>query len=389
MAKEKKTLTILGSTGSIGAQALEVIDGMSNRFEIAYLTANKNIELLEKQIEKYKPKGVAVSNESSWKKLKREIKSDVKILKGKEGIIEAAGSEENDLVLSALVGFSGVQPTLAAIDSKTTVALANKETLVSAGSIITKAAKEKGTEIIAVDSEHSAILQCIVGENVEEIEKIILTASGGPFFETPKKEFKNLTVGQALKHPNWEMGSKITIDSATMMNKGFEVIEAYWLFGLNPNQIDVLIHPQSIVHSLVQFIDGSVKAQLGLPDMRVPISYALTYPERLKFDFPKLDLTELHSLTFKKPDYEKFPCLKLAFETLDTGGSAPAILNAANEIAVFSLLEEKIKFVDIPKCIGAALENVEIISNPSLQEIIETDVGTREFTKQFVKNNLN
>jgi 1-deoxy-D-xylulose-5-phosphate reductoisomerase len=388
MSKNQKIITILGSTGSIGIQALQVLDSIPQHFRIGYLTTNTNIELLAKQIKKFKPIGVVIKDKHAYEKFISQVDFNGKILHGKKGLIEAAGDTINDLVLSALVGFSGVEPTMEAIKSGTTIALANKETLVSAGSVITKSARKHNVEIIAVDSEHSAILQCLVGESIKEVEKIILTASGGPFLNTPLDELEKITAKDALKHPNWTMGNKITIDSATMMNKGFEVIEAFWLFNIPKEKIDVLIHPQSIVHSMVQFVDGSVKAQMGLPDMRIPISYALSYPKRLKYDFPRLDLASLNELTFFKPDYEKFTCLKYAFDALETGGTAPTIINAANEIAVFAFLENKIKFTDIPRCIEAALTEIKIQKKPDLTDIIDTDNDVRHFVHQFI-NNLN
>ena len=388
MSKKQKTISILGSTGSIGAQTLQVLESIPEHFRIGYLTTNANIDLLAQQIKKFNTIGVVIKDKFSFEKFQKNIDFKGKVLHGKKGLNEAAGDSINDIVLSGLVGFSGVEPTMEAIKSGITIALANKETLVSAGSVITKAAKKKKVDIIAVDSEHNAVLQCLIGESLNEVEKIILTASGGPFLNTPDSELINMTAKEALKHPNWSMGNKITIDSATMMNKGFEVIEAYWLFGLSQEKIEILIHPQSIIHSMVQFNDGSVKAQLGLPDMRIPISYALSYPRRLKYDFPRLDLTKLSELTFIKPDLEKFPCLKLAYNALVTGGTAPAVINAANEIAVYAFLENKIKFTDIPRCIEAALSEIEILNKPDLAEIIQTDKDVRKFVHRFI-NKLN
>lgn len=381
---DKKKVTILGSTGSIGVQTLEVLSLLKDQFEIAYLTANNNIDLLVEQIENYNPKGVIVRNKEMCRELQTKTSFGGKISCGKESLREAAGDSDNDIVVSALVGFSGVIPTLAAIESGTTVALANKETLVSAGHVITKAARENNVKLVAVDSEHSAVLQCLAGESPQEIEKLILTASGGPFLNTALEDFENLTVEQALNHPNWSMGSKITIDSATMMNKGFEIIEAYWLFDVKMEQIDVLIHPQSIVHSMVQFVDGSVKAQLGLPDMKIPISYALTYPRRLKHDFQRLKLEDLSDLSFMKPDFERYPCLKLAYDAIEIGGTAPVILNAANEIAVNAFLNRKIPFMDIPRTINHALQTFPVAQNPVLTDIIETDKEVRELIRKFL-----
>lgn len=385
MKNNKKILTILGSTGSIGKQTLDVVSSLNGMYEIGWLTVNKNIEELEKQALKFKPKGVVIKEEKYYKEFIKNTKFKGEILCGDASVTDAAADEENDIVLSALVGFSGVLPTLKAIEKGTDIALANKETLVAAGEVIMSAAKHSGSRILAVDSEHSAVLQSLVGESKVSIEKIILTASGGPFFARDKKEFEQLTVEDALKHPNWNMGNKITIDSATMMNKGFEVIEAYWLFGVEQNQIDVVIHPQSIIHSLVQFVDGSVKAQLGLPDMRLPISYALTFPNRMQYDFPRLDLAKIATLTFHEPDFEKFPCLNFAYRALEEGGTLPAVLNAANEIAVEAFLQEKIKFTDIPRVISFAMENAELIRNPTIDEIINIDNETRILTSNFIK----
>lgn len=384
MDKTSRRLTILGSTGSIGAQTLQVAESLAGSVEIAYLTANKSIELLEEQALKFRPAGVVITDENAFWEFKRLSKFKGEILFGDEGLHLAASSDRNDLVLSALVGFSGVIPTLSAINAGTNVALANKETLVSAGKIVTEAAVRNNVKIIAVDSEHSAILQCLVGEQKEEIEKIILTASGGPFRETPYEQFQFLTVEEALAHPNWSMGNKISIDSATMMNKGLEIIEAHWLFGVPVEKIDVVVHPQSIVHSAVQFVDGSIKAQLGAPDMRLPISYALNYPQRLKFDFPRIDLSEIGSLTFFKPDFKRFRCLTLAYRTINLGGAAPAALNAANETAVSAFLSRSISFNAIPDCIEFVLENIEIVSEPNLEQTIATDKTARQIADEYI-----
>jgi 1-deoxy-D-xylulose-5-phosphate reductoisomerase len=388
MPSQNKILTILGSTGSIGIQTLQVLEPSTEQFELGFITANSKIDLLEEQAMKFNPYGVAISDEKYYHEFRKKTNFKGKILCGVEGVLEAASFEKNDMLLCALVGFSGVQPTLAAINSSTSVALANKETLVSAGSIITKSAKEKNVPIIAVDSEHSAVLQCLIGESIESVEKIILTASGGPFWTTPDEEFESLSVEQALEHPNWSMGNKITIDSATMINKGFEVIEAHWLFGLQVSQIDVLIHPQSIIHSMVQFIDGSVKAQLGIPDMRIPISYALNYPRRLNYDFPRLELSDIGILTFEKPDYFRFPCLKLAYDAVEKGGSATTVLNAANEIAVYAFLDNKISLPAIANLIEKALSKIKLNLQPTIEEIIETDKETRLFVKSLINENI-
>lgn len=380
-----RTLTILGSTGSIGTQTLDIVRQFKDDFSINVLTANTRIKELEDQIREFNPKAVAISNEDAWKEFKNTTSFKGEILCGEEGVIAAASHPDNDIVMQALVGFSGVAPTLAAIEQGATIALANKETLVSAGSIVMKSAKEKQVPILAVDSEHSAILQCMAGEERSMIDKIILTASGGPFREFEKDAFSSITREQALKHPNWVMGQKITIDSATLMNKGFEVIEARWLFDLTPEQIEVVIHPQSIIHSLVQFGDASIKAQLGTPDMRVPIIYALFHPERRHADLPKLDLLTAGNLSFFKPDTERFPCLQLAYDAMKTGGTAPAILNAANEIAVQYFLENKASFLQIPQIIEKVLGQMPIIDNPDIHQIDEADHEARNLAKAFLQ----
>lgn len=380
-----RTLTILGSTGSIGTQTLDIIRKFRNDFSINFLTANTRIKELEEQTREFSPKGVAISDEASWKEFKQHTSFKGEILCGEEGVIAAASHINNQIVMQALVGFSGVLPTLAAIEQGSTIALANKETLVSAGSIVMKSAKVKGIPILAVDSEHSAILQCMAGEERSMIDKIILTASGGPFRELDAESFDSITREQALKHPNWVMGQKITIDSATLMNKGFEVIEAHWLFDLAPEKIEVVIHPQSIIHSLVQFGDASVKAQLGTPDMRVPIIYALFHPERRHADLPKLDLLTAGNLSFFKPDMQRFPCLQLAFDAMQRGGTAPAILNAANEIAVQAFLENKARFLQIPQTIESTLQKLSIVDNPTINDIDSADKEARAFAMSLLQ----
>jgi 1-deoxy-D-xylulose-5-phosphate reductoisomerase len=381
----KKNICILGSTGSIGTQTLEIIAALPEVFEITYLTTFKNIELLEKQCKKFNPKGVVIAEDLAYKKFVKSTNFKGEILKGEIGITEAATFSENDLVISALVGFAGVLPTLKAIENGINIALANKETLVTAGKIITDAAKKNNVSIFPVDSEHSAIFQCLQGENINSVEKLILTASGGPFFNFPIENMKNITAKAALKHPTWAMGNKVTIDSATMMNKGFEVIEAFWLFGLELQKIEVVIHPQSIIHSLVQFVDGSVKAQLSKPDMRIPISFALTFPERMKYDFARINFAELRTLDFFEPNLAKFPCLKIAYEALEKVGNLPTIVNAANEIAVSAFCNEAISFLDIPEFITKAVKNISFIQNPNLNDLIETDAETRNFTSKLIK----
>ena len=379
-----RTLTILGSTGSIGTQTLDILDRFPEEFQLNFLTAHTRIADLEAQALRYQPKGVAISNEACWKEFKKNTKFTGEILCGEEGIIAAAADASNDIVMQALVGFSGVMPTLAAIQAGTSIALANKETLVSAGSIVMKAAKDKNVPILAVDSEHSAILQCLSGETQNSIEKLILTASGGPFRTLPHDEFSSITVEKALKHPNWVMGSKITIDSSTLMNKGFEVIEAHYLFDISIEHIEVIIHPQSIIHSMIQFIDGSIKAQLGTPDMRIPIMYALFYPEHKPADLPRLDLISMGDLSFQKPDIHKFPCLALAYQALSIGGIAPATINAANEIAVQAFLKKHISFNQIPQSIEYTLHKMPIIHQPSINDISHADTEARRISAEFL-----
>jgi len=378
----KKRIAILGSTGSIGTQALEVIGAHPDRFQVEILTAGSNAQLLMEQALKFKPNAVVIQDESKYKWLKDQLfDQGIKVFCGDQALAEIVEMDTIDLVLTALVGFSGLKPTMKAIESGKQIALANKETLVVAGELVTKAASEKGVNIYPVDSEHSAVFQCLAGEFHNPIEKIYLTASGGPFRGKTYDELHTVTRAQALKHPNWDMGAKITIDSASMMNKGLEVIEAKWLFNLRPDQIDVVVHPQSIVHSIVQFEDGSMKAQMGLPDMKLPIQYALGYPERLKSDFPRFDFMKYPSLTFEKPDFEAFKNLGLAFDAMFRGGNAPCILNAANEIAVDAFLKEKITFTGMSDMIATCLEKIAYISKPNLADYSDTDKATREFAR--------
>jgi 1-deoxy-D-xylulose-5-phosphate reductoisomerase len=374
-----KKVFILGSTGSIGVNCLNVISNLKHDFKVAGLTVNSNTDLLLEQISKYNPKVVVVRDINAAKKISVKIPKGCELLIGEDELVNAALETDYDIFMGAMVGFAGLAPTLEAIKRGKRIALANKETLVVAGEIVTKLVLENSAEIIPVDSEHSAIYQCLVGENLEEVEKLILTASGGPFRDKDKSFFETATVDEALNHPNWKMGSKITIDSATMMNKGLEVIEAHWLFGLPAEKIEVVIHPQSIIHSMVQFVDGSMKAQLGLPDMKLPIQYALTFPERVRNDFERTDLPSINSLTFYEPDFTKFECLKLAFDALNSGGTAPCILNAANEVAVSKFLQKEIKFSDIPLLINKALDKVESVLSPDLGMIFECDRVTREY----------
>lgn len=374
-----KKVFILGSTGSIGVNCLNVISKFKDEFEVAGLTVNSNIELLLQQITKFKPRVVVVRDKNAAQKILDKIPDSCELLVGEEGLIQASIDAEYDIFMGAMVGFAGLAPTIEAVKRGKRIALANKETLVVAGELVTDLCRENNSEIIPVDSEHSAIYQCLIGENLNEVEKLILTASGGPFLNKEKSFFENATVDEALNHPNWKMGSKITIDSATMMNKGLEVIEAHWLFGLPVDKIEVVIHPQSIIHSMVQFVDGSIKAQLGLPDMKLPIQYALTFPERLQNDFERTSLPSIGSLTFFEPDFNKFECLKLSFKALNEGGTAPCVLNAANEVAVSKFLNKEIKFSHIPLLINKALDKVENIFSPDLGTIFECDKKTREY----------
>jgi 1-deoxy-D-xylulose-5-phosphate reductoisomerase len=382
-----KNITVLGSTGSIGVSALDVIEKNPGRFQVVALAAGKNIKLLQKQIERFHPQIVAVSDAQSAYELRKFLpgKNRVKIVGDKEGLNEVATFKAADIVISAISGAAGLGPTLAAIEAGKDVALANKETMVMAGDIVTKKASEKGIQILPVDSEHSAIFQCLQGHELKNVNKIILTASGGPFLNYKTSELKKVTLRQTLQHPNWKMGKKITIDSASMMNKGLEVIEAKWLFNLDISKIEVLIHPQSIVHSMVEFVDGSVLAQMGIPDMRIPIAYALTYPERINNCLPFLDLVKSRNLEFHKPDIKKFPCLKIAYEAGICGGTMPAVLNAANEIAVGAFLKEAINFVDLPGIIDKVLDTHIPIKNPSLEDILKADEWARAQTKELIE----
>lgn len=374
----KKRIAILGSTGSIGRQALEVIAAHADVFEVELLTANGNIELLEKQVRQFTPSTAVVTDKEKYKIFKENIADiPVKVFAGIESVEQAVQSDSIDIVLTAMVGYAGLLPTIAAIKSKKTIALANKETLVVAGKIITALADDNGVRIYPVDSEHSAIFQCLAGEFHNPIEKIYLTASGGPFRGKSKKELEQVTLAQALKHPNWSMGAKITVDSATMMNKGLEMIEAKWLFGLQPHQIHVVVHPQSIIHSVVQFTDGSMKAQMGLPDMKLPILYALSFPHRLKTDFKRFNFLDYPQLTFEKPDTEVFSALLLAEEAMKKDGNMPCILNAANEVAVAAFLKEKISFFQIPGIAEQLMSKITYIEKPSLEDLIATDKETR------------
>lgn len=378
-----RNIAILGSTGSIGRSALDVLATMSDGFNVRYLTAHRNIDLLREQISRFRPRAVVVLEECNATVLRKFLNGSIEVLVGEEGMLDLVRRADVDVVLSSLVGFAGVRPTLAAIEAGKDIALANKETLVVAGELIMDAARRKGVSLLPVDSEHSAILQCLRGEKSSEVRRLILTASGGPFLHLEKEGFEQITVEQALNHPTWKMGNKITIDSATLMNKGLEVIEAYWLFGVPPEKIEVVIHPQSIIHSMVEFADGSMKAQMGLPDMRIPIRYALTYPGRTPAECGRIDFAELKQMTFLEPDMEKFRCLQLAYDALATGGSAPAVLNAANEIAVQMFLDRQISFASIPFVIEQALQAHTAIHNVTLDDLIRIDGEAREQARQY------
>lgn len=383
---DKKHIAILGSTGSIGTQALEVVAANPEIFQVEVLTAQHNAALLIEQARQFKPNAVVIVNDDHYNLVKDAlVNEDIKVYAGEKSLNSIVQMETIDLVLTALVGYAGVRPTLSAIEAGKQIALANKETLVVAGELITEKAREKGVNIYPVDSEHSAIFQCLVGEFHNRIEKIILTASGGPFRGKKREELIHVTKAQALKHPNWTMGAKVTIDSASLMNKGLEVIEAKWLFGLKPSQVEVVVHPQSIVHSLVQFEDGSIKAQLGLPDMRLPIQFAMSYPNRLKADFPRFDFAKYPSLTFEKPDTETFRNLALAFEALEKGGNRPCVLNAANEVAVAEFLKDKIGFLEMSDLVEQCLTKIDFIQRPSLEDYINTDKETRIRATEMIK----
>ncbi len=381
----KKHIAILGSTGSIGTQALDVISAHLDLFEIEVLTANNNVDLLVKQVDKYQPNAVVIGNEGKYQELSVALeKYPVKVYAGLEAMCQVVDMDGIDIVLTALVGYAGLEPTIRALKAKKHVALANKETMVVAGELVSRLAIENGVHILPVDSEHSAIYQCLIGEEGNPIEKIILTASGGPFREWSMEEMEHVTLEQALDHPNWCMGNKITIDSASLMNKGLEAIEAKWLFDLKPNQIEVIIHPQSIIHSLVQFEDGSMKAQMGLPDMRLPIQYALGFPKRLKNKFPRFDFLAYPGLNFEKPDFVKFRNLALAFQAMKKGGNMPCILNAANEVAVELFLREQIGFRQMSDLIEKTMEKATFVAHPSYEEYKESDSESRRITHSLI-----
>lgn len=382
--RKHRNIALLGSTGSIGTSTLEVLSHLRDYFSVSSLSANSNIDLLEQQVGVFRPRTVAVIDEEKAAILRKRLGRTTEVLSGEDGLLEIAGRDDSDIMLNALVGFSGLRPTLRAIEAGKDIALANKETLVVAGEIVMEAAHRHHVQLLPVDSEHSAILQCLQGEDLSAVSKLIITASGGPFLDYSKSRLAAVTVEEALNHPTWKMGAKITVDSATLMNKGLEVIEACRLFGFPPEQIDVLIHPQSIVHSFVEFSDGSVKAQLAMPDMRLPIQYALTYPDRPAAPYRTMNFTTLHELTFRQPDHGKFPCLGLASHALRMGGTAPAILNAANEVAVQMFLAGRIPFTSIGEIVSAALENRKKKEGVSLDEIFLADADTREAVRNMI-----
>lgn len=380
----KRKLAILGSTGSIGTQALDVVREHSDKFEVYAITANNSLDLLIKQAREFQPEVVVIANEDKYEALKTALADlPIKVWAGMDSIVQVVQSEPIDIVLTAMVGYAGLAPTISAIKAKKPIALANKETLVVAGELITELALENKVPILPVDSEHSAIFQCLNGE-CSPIEKILLTASGGPFRKLSKDELQKVTKHEALKHPNWDMGAKITIDSATLMNKGFEMIEAKWLFGLTPDQVQVVVHPQSIIHSMVQFEDSSIIAQMGLPDMRLPIQYAFAYPNRLKSNFERLDIFKLGSMTFEEPDMDRFRNLAFAFDAANKGGNMPCIVNAANEIVVEAFLKEKIGFLEMSDIIEKTMHKASFVQKPTYDDYVLSNTEAREVTSSFL-----
>ncbi|HLP04121.1 MAG TPA: 1-deoxy-D-xylulose-5-phosphate reductoisomerase [Paludibacter sp.] len=382
----KKQIAILGSTGSIGTQALEVIEANKSIFEVYAITANNNVDLLIAQAKRHLPEMVAIANEEHYSTLKNALAGlPVKVFAGCDSIAQIAGMQTVDIVLTAMVGYSGLKPTINAIRAGKKIALANKETLVVAGELICELSAKYNSSILPVDSEHSAIFQCLAGETGNPVEKLILTASGGPFRTKSLRELGQVTSADALKHPNWEMGAKITIDSASLMNKGFEIIEAKWLFGVSPDQIEVVVHPQSIIHSMVQFADGSIKAQLGMPDMKLPIQYALTYPDRLKTDFPRFDFNLCSQFTFERPDMERFRNLGFAYYAMDKGGNMPCVLNAANEVLVAEFLKDRIGFLEMSDLIENVMSKAFFIEKPGYDDYVKTDAEVRLLTYDLMK----
>ena len=383
--EHKRAIAILGSTGSIGTQTLQVVEEHPECFEVYALTAKSRVDELIEQARKFNPEAVVIADETKYEKLKEALADlPIKVYAGYEAICEIVQSEPIDVVVTAMVGFSGLRPTIEAIKAGKAIALANKETMVVAGELITRLANEYKVPIMPVDSEHSAIFQCLAGEEHNRIEKLILTASGGPFRTFTAEQLEKVTKEQALKHPNWSMGAKITIDSASMMNKGLEVIEAKWLFGVKPEEIEVVVHPQSVIHSMVQFADGAVKAQLGTPDMRLPIMYALSYPSRLKSSFERLDFGKLGELTFEKPNLELFPNLRHAYDALAMGGNMPCVVNAANEVCVAAFLADRIKFTDMSRIIERAMQSANFTIKPTLDDYIATDAEVRKMADNWI-----
>ena len=380
----RKRISILGSTGSIGLNALEVVRHLTDRLDIVYLSANKNTERMVEQCREFHPEAVVMNDEEAAEIVYNKVNKDgIDVLSGREGLIELAGRKDVELMLNGLVGALGMEPTLEAVLACVDVALSNKESLVMAGDIITKTMKKTGARLFPVDSEHSAIWQCLAGESLDDVRRIILTGSGGPFRSRAINTFVDVTIEEALNHPNWDMGKKITIDSATMMNKGLEVIEAFWLFRLDVSQVDIIVHPQSIIHSMIELKDGSIKAQLGVPDMKVPIQYALMYPRHVDAHWERLDFTKCGDLTFQPPDLERFPCIKLAFDAIRRMGTTPAVLNLSNDYAVYRFLDGKIRFTDIPRIIESAIEKHEWLEDPSLNDLKILDKWTKLFVENF------
>jgi len=379
-----KRISILGSTGSIGVNALKVSSHLKDELDIIYLSANRNAKLLIQQAKEFQPKAVCIVDESAFSDVQNALMHlDIEILTGRESLLELAARDDVDILLNGLVGTPGMEPTLKAIEAGIDVALSNKESLVMAGDIIQKAMDKSGAKLFPVDSEHSAIWQCLVGENIDDVRCLILTGSGGPFRTRDITTFDNIMVDEALNHPNWDMGRKITIDSATMMNKGFEVIEAFWLFGFTPDRIKIVIHPQSIIHSMIEMKDGAIKAQMGVPDMKVPIQYALTYPRHLEAPWEQLDFLKCGDLTFEEPDFERFPCIKLAFDSLEKLGTSGAVLNLANDYSVYRFLNGEIKFTDIPRIIESSMKHHDWLKHPSMEHLKKLDSWVKNHVESF------
>ena len=379
-----KRISILGSTGSIGVNALKVSSHLKDELDIIYLSANRNAKLLIQQAKEFQPKAVCIVDESAFSDVQNALMHlDIEILTGRESLLELAARDDVDILLNGLVGTPGMEPTLKAIEAGIDVALSNKESLVMAGDIIQKAMDKSGAKLFPVDSEHSAIWQCLVGENIDDVRSLVLTGSGGPFRARDITTFDNIIVDEALNHPNWDMGRKITIDSATMMNKGFEVIEAFWLFGFTPDRIKIVVHPQSIIHSMIEMKDGAIKAQMGVPDMKVPIQYALTYPRHLEAPWEQLDFLKCGDLTFEEPDFERFPCIKLALDSLKKLGTSGAVLNLANDYSVYRFLNGEIKFTDIPRIIESSMKHHDWLKHPSMEHLKKLDSWVKNHVESF------